>query len=641
MKISRVTLLAALALASTAAAAAPAAGTAATTATTAKASSIDLAVDARDAGRGILHAHETLPAHAGEMDLVYPQWIPGEHGPTATIGHLGGLRIRGNGQPLRWRRDSADMHRITVTVPAGVSRITVDMEVLGGAAGSYTAGASSTPNLLDLSWNQLVFYPRGARAAAVAITPHLTLPQGWSYATALSPSTGVANGTLDFAPTTLETLVDSPVISGKYLASFDLGTVRGVPHAVSIVGDAPEDIAAPPELVAKWKRLVVEANALFGARHYGAYRFLLTVSDHVDWFGLEHHQSSDDRLPARALIDKSMADVATDLLPHEFAHSWNGKYRRPRGLATPDYQQPMRGDLLWVYEGLTDYLGWVLAGRSGLASLDVERAELARSVAKMDIPGRTWRPLIDTAVGAQLEAADGLGNSTLRRGTDYYDEGRLIWLEADVIIRRETGGARSLDDFCQRFHGGKDGAPAVHPYDLAEVIRTLNEVAPYAWKAFLDARIYQIAPQVPLGGVEGGGYKVAFSDEKPALETGYEKAFKFTSYADSLGLGLGKESTVRGVLAGGPADKAGVTAGMKLVAVDGRKTSSDVIDAALERASKDRAPIELIVESEDLYRTLAVDWHGGARWRVLERDASKPDVVEKIVAPKISPPQKP
>jgi predicted metalloprotease with PDZ domain len=598
----------------------------------APAKAIDLVVDARDTGRGILHAHETFPVHAGEIALVYPEWIPGEHGPTGTTANLGGLRVTADGKPLSWRRDSADMYQVRVSVPAGVTAMTVDLDVLAGSGGAYSAGGSSSPNLLDLSWNQVLLYPRGSRASAVKIVPHLTLPEGWSYATALSTVHG--GSAVDFAPTTLETLIDSPVITSRYLANYDLGTVRGAPHALSVVSDSAETVVAPPELVDAWKRLVLEATALFGARHYDSYRFLVTASEHVDWFGLEHHQSSDNREKERALLDPGLRRTFGELLAHEYAHSWNGKYRRPRGLATPDYQQPMRGDLLWVYEGLTRYLGWVLAVRSGLLTEDDGRGFLAQSVMRVDVPGRTWRPLIDTAVGAQLNASGAGSNASLRRGADYYDEGLLIWLEADVIIRQATGGARSLDDFCQRFHGGKDSSPAVRPYDLAEVVRTLNEVAPHDWKGFFDTRVYQLAPQVPVAGIEGAGYRVVYSEKKPGYLGVREKAFGVRVLQDSLGFTLGEHHKIGNVIAGGPAATAGVTAGMTLVAIDGRAYSGDVLDAALARAKGDGAPLEVIVERDDFYRTLKIDWKGGQRFRVVERDPSRPDLLEKIFAPR-------
>jgi predicted metalloprotease with PDZ domain len=407
--------------------------------------------------------------------------------------------------------------------------------------------------------------------SSLTVNARIRLPKGWSYATALT-ATGEHDGSVEFRPVSLETLVDSPLIAGQYFKSFDVGVQRGAPHFVDVAAETPDGLAVPPEAVDAWKRLVAEANALFGARHYESYHFLVTASDHL-WIGLEHHASSEEGLRERSLVDADLRRADGDFLAHEYAHSWDGKYRRPRGLATPDYQEPMRGDLLWVYEGLTQYLGQVLAARSRTWSLEDAKTALAAAVVNLDTPGRQWRPLIDTAVAAQILWGTPGAGASLRRQVDYYDEGQLIWLEADVIIRQKTGGARSLDDFCQRFFGKADGPPEVRPYDLDEVIRTLDGVAPSDWRGFFDARIYRIAPQVPLGGIEGAGYKVVYTQKKPELLGIWEKASKYSSYWESLGLTLTEENVVRDVFAGGPASKAGVVAGMKVVAIDGHKYS--------------------------------------------------------------------
>jgi predicted metalloprotease with PDZ domain len=460
------------------------------------------------------------------------------------------------------------------------------------------------------------------------------LPKGWSYATALTVA-GEHDGSVEFRPVSLETLVDSPLIAGQYFKSFDVGVQHGAPHFVDVAADSPEGLAVPAEAVDSWRRLVAEANALFGARHYESYHFLVTASDHL-WIGLEHHASSEEGMKERGLVDADLRRVNGDFMAHEYAHSWDGKYRRPRGLATPDYQEPMRGDLLWVYEGLTEYLGWVLASRSKAWTLDDARTFLAGAIVDLDKPGRQWRPVVDTAVAAQILWGAGGAGSSLRRSADYYYEGQLVWLEADVAIRQRTNGARSLDDFCQRFFGKADGPPEVRPYDLDEVTRTLDGVATNDWKGFFDARIYRIAPRVPLGGVEGAGYKVVYTDKKPEFLGLEEKAGKSSSYWESLGFYLNEENALGDVLAGSPASKAGLVAGMKVVAVDGRKYSSEVMKEALARAKTSTTPIALLTESNELYETHAVDWHGGERYRVLERDTSKPDLLEQILAPKVT-----
>jgi predicted metalloprotease with PDZ domain len=595
---------------------------------------IVLTVDATDAPRALIHAHLTIPARPGEMTLAYPKWIPGTHGPTGQLANLVDFRVSAGGRPIPWRRDSEYLYEVKVTVPAGTSAIDVDLDAFSPPA-AVPDGALATQHVLALEWNRVVVYPTGVHVSALTVDARVRLPKGWSYATAL-PTAAEHDGSVDFRPASLETLVDSPLIAGLYFKSFDVGVQRGAPHFVDVAAETPDGLAVPQETVDSWKRLVAEANALFGARHYESYHFLVTESDHL-WIGLEHHASSEEGLKERGLVDADQRRANGDYMAHEYAHSWDGKYRRPRGLATPDYQEPMRGDLLWVYEGLTQYLGWVLASRSRTWSLDDARAVLADAIVDLDQPGRKWRPLIDTAVAAQiLWGLSGSAGASIRREVDYYYEGQLIWLEADVLIRQKTGGARSLDDFCQRFFGKADGPPEVRPYDLEEVIRTLDGVAANDWKGFFDARIYRIAPQVPLGGVEGAGYKVVSSDKKPEFLAAEEKAFKFTTYGESLGFSLNEDNVVRDVLAGSPASKAGLVAGMKIVAVDGHKYSSDVMKDALARARTSSAPIALLTEVNEFYATYAVDWHEGERYRVLERDPSKPDLLEAILAPKVT-----
>jgi predicted metalloprotease with PDZ domain len=600
------------------------------------ASRMTVAVDATEAPRGLVHAKLSLPAHAGENVLAYPKWIPGEHGPTGPLVNVVGMRVSAGGKTLAWRRDTEHMYEVDVLVPPGAASVEVDLDVLSAPAGAFGASQWTTDKLMDLAWNQVVLYPKGARSSQVMVDASLKLPRGWTYATALVTA-GEESGAVKFRPASLETLVDSPVIAGAYLKTIDLGTVRGVPHSISIVADGADALAAEPQTVEAWKRLVGEANALFGARHYDAYRFLVVASDNVQSYGLEHHQSSENHMNERVLVDEDLRRAFADLLSHEYVHSWNGKYRRPRGLATPTFQEPMRGDLLWVYEGLTEYLGWVLGARSGLETLEDAKQNLARFALNMDAPGRAWRPLVDTAIAAQtLYGAPGAGTS-MRRSVDYYTEGLLIWLEADVLIRQKSNGARSLDDFCQRFHGGKDGSPEVRTYDLDEVTKTLNAVAPHDWKGFFVDRIYKVAPQVPLGGIEAAGYKLGYTAKKPDVIAAREKAFKYSTYWASLGFTLDEGGKIEDVLESGPAAKAGIAADSKLVAVDGRKFSPEAMKDALTRAKGGTAPIELLVEHDGFFTTAKVDFHGGERYRSVERDPGKPDLLAAILAPKLGP----
>jgi len=584
-----------------------------------------ITVDATDVARNVLHAHVTLAVAAGELVLAYPKWIPGQHRPAGPIADLVDIRITSGGRPVAWRRDSVDLFELHVTVPSGATSLDVSLDALSTPGKGHT-----TASLVDLRWNEVILYPKGP-VSALVVRPRLRVPRGWSFATALT-KTAESNGTIEFAPVSLETLVDSPVIAGAHMATFDLGTQHGARHTLALVADDAAALAVPAATVESWKRMVAEANALFGARHYDAYHFLLTASDYVSGIGLEHHASSEEPMRARELVDPDLKRMQPDYLAHEYAHSWDGKYRRPRGLATASFQEPMRGDLLWVYEGLTEYLGWLIGARSGMVSPDDARSMVARHVDLVDIPGRAWRPLIDTAIANDLLYGNG---GAMRRGADYYPEGFLIWLEADVLIRTKTNGARSLDDFCQRFFGGTSGPPQVRPYDLDEVVSTLEAIAPNNWRAFFEARVDRVAP-VPLGGVEGAGYKVVFTDEKPDLSKVRERIWHTSSYWRSLGFYIDEKRTIRDVLAGSPADKAGLAAGTTLVAVDSQKFTTDAMKEALARAKTAKAPIELVVESQDHLRTVKIDWHGGERFRALARDASKPDLLEKILTPRAS-----
>ena len=464
---------------------------------------IRLDVDATEAARGILHARLHIPASPGPLTLYYPKWIPGEHSPSGPINDLTGLQMTANGRPLNWQRDAEDMFTFHLDVPVGADAVEVALDfLLPTGSGSYSSGVSSTAKLLDLNWNELLLYPQAAEPLKLPVAAKVQLPAGWRFGTAL-PVASSSAGKIKFSTAPLETLIDSPVIAGEFFRTIDLSLGKQPPHLLHMVADSAAALEIKPEDIRHFSHLVTEANALFGAHHYRDYHFLLTLSDHVAHFGLEHHESSDDRQGENYLTDESTRRTFPDLLPHEMTHSWNGKYRRPAGLATPDYQQPMRDELLWVYEGLTDYLGKVLAARSGLQTNEDFRETFALTAAMLDHrSGREWRSLADTAVAAQLlYDSPGVGVNR-RRSVDFYPEGDLIWLEADVLIRQQTHGEKSLDDFCKKFHGGDSSAPKVAPYTYDDVVTALNEIAPYDWKAFFQNRIYEITPHAPLGGID-------------------------------------------------------------------------------------------------------------------------------------------
>lgn len=597
---------------------------------------IKLDVDATDAARNILHARLHIPASPGKLTLFYPKWIPGEHAPSGPINNLTGLQISANGQPLPWQRDAEDMFTFHLDVPAGAEAVDVSLDFLLSAGGSFSSGASSTAKLLDLSWNQLLLYPQSATPLKLPFAATLRLPTGWKCATALpiGISTRSRADEITFLPAPMETLIDSPVIAGEFFRTIDLSPGKQPPHLLHIVADSAAALEIKPEDIRRFAQLATEANALFGAHHYRGYHFLMTLSDQVSHFGLEHHESSDDRLAENYLTDESARKAAADLLPHEMVHSWNGKYRRPAGLATPDYQQPMRDELLWVYEGLTDYLGKVLAARSSLLTNEDFRETFAINAAMLDHrSGREWRSLADTTIAAQL-LYDSPGSSVnRRRGTDFYPEGDLIWLEVDTIIRQQSQGKKSLDDFCRIFYGGVSSTPEVVHYTYDDVVTTLNGVTPYDWKAFFQKRIYEIAPRAPLGGIANSGWRLVYTNELPSMLKLREGQRKFIEMSYSLGLALGTDGGIRDVLPGSPADAAGVGTGMTLVAVNGRAWTTDILRAAVKSAVTNSAPIELLVKNNDFYKTCAVDYHGGEKYPFLERDETKPDLMAQIVKP--------
>lgn len=599
-----------------------------------------LDVDATDAPRNLLHAHLQIPAAAGKLTLFYPEWIPGEHMPSGPVNDVTGLRFLANGQPLDWQRDPVNMFAFHLDVPAGAGTVDVLFDfLLSAGGGAYSSGGSSTARLLDLSWNQVLLYPQTEAPLKLPVVATLKLPAGWKYGTAL-PLAAASRNTLEFAPAALETLIDSPLIAGEFLYTVDLTPGETVPHFLHVVADNGADLAALPAEVARFPQLsnlVHEENALFGAHHYRDYHFLLTVSDQVAHFGLEHHESSDDRVGADYLTDADARTASAELLPHEMFHSWNGKYRRPAGLATPDYQQPMRDELLWVYEGLTSYYGRVLAVRSGLETPEDFRDRLASTADALDQrSGRLWRSLADTTVSAQLlYRAPGEG-ANRRRGVDFYAEGDLIWLEADTLIRQQSGGRKSLDDFCKEFHGGQSSAPKVVPYTYDDVVQTLNDVQPYDWDGFFQKRIYEISDRAPQGGIEGGGWRLAWTNQVPPALKAREGQRKFTDLNDSLGFSLGSDGGVGDVLPGSPADRAGMIQGQKLVAVNGHAWSAKLVRAAIAAAVTNSASIELLTVYADDYHTYAVDYHGGEKYPVLNRNA-QPDLLAEILKP-LTPP---
>jgi predicted metalloprotease with PDZ domain len=599
------------------------------------AQSIQLHVDLTDAARNIYHAKLSVPAKPGAMTLVFPEWIPGNHRPSGPIAALTGIHMEAAGKTLSWQRDDVDMYAFHLTVPDGASTVEVSLDAITANDSAGGGGPAASSNLLDLNWNAVVLYPKGADSDAVEFAPSIKLPAGWKFGTALV-STHVSGDEVEFAPVSLTTLVDSPLIAGLHYRRIDLtgGTADTPTHVMDVVADAEADLAMKPEDIAAYRKLVAETGALFGARHYRQYHFLYTLSDQVGGHGLEHHESNDSAAAERTLLDPDLHLLSADLVPHEFAHSWNGKYRRPAGLATRNYQEPMVGDLLWVYEGLTDYLGNLLAERSGLTTPEQYREALASTAASLDHrSGRTWRPLEDTARSVQTLRMLGVEWSNWRRSLDYYPEGELIWLEIDSIIRQQTHGQRSLDDFCHRFHGGQSGPPMVVPYTFDDVVHALNDVAAYDWARLLRERVGAPSTHAPLGGIEGDGWKLVYNDQPNAVIQAAEKLAKFADFSYSLGFAVAEDGKLDDVIVGSPAYASGLGPGMKLIAVNGRKWTPPVLHAAIKGAQGTAVPIELLVENAQFFKTYSVSYRDGDKNPHLERISGQPDLLNTLLKP--------
>lgn len=591
-------------------------------------------LDATHAPEKILRARLEIPVTGGETKLVYPKWIPSEHGPTGPIVDLTGIKFFANGQRITWRRDLDDMYMLHVSVPAGTKTLEVQLDlVMPAPPEGFSSGASATEQMDVVSWNQLVLYEAGKKSDDVQFTASLKLPEGWHYGTAL-PVESEGNGQINFKTVSLTELVDSPVIAGKHFRRILLTPEGPIQHFIDMAADSDAPLQMPPEVIDEYKNLVAETGALFGARHYRNYHFLLSLSDHVAHFGLEHHESSDDRVDERTMIDDDQRWLAASLMPHEMTHSWNGKYRRPKGLATPSYQEPMEGDLLWVYEGLTQYLGEILTARSGLWTKEQFLDDAAETAAALDhTPGRSWRPLQDTADAAQLLYGAAPEFESWRRSVDYYPEGFLIWLDADTVIRQQTNGQKSLNDFCRLFHGGQNTPPMVKPYVFDEVVNTLNQVVPYDWRKFLRERLDTYGPGAPLGGFINGGWKLVYDENPSEFTKNMERTRHTVDARFSIGLALDDKGGIHDVIMNSAAWNAGVAPGMELVAVNGRKFTPDILRDALKAAKGSGTNVDLLVTNGDFYKTCTLNYHDGEKYAHLVRDESKSDILSNIIKP--------
>lgn len=604
---------------------------------------IRLQVDVTDLDRRIFRVKETVPVAApGPMTLLYPQWLPGNHGPRGPIDKLGGLTIRAGGKVIPWRRDPLDMYAFHIDVPAGVRAVELEFQQLTPTE-TDQGRVQVTPEMVNLQWEKALLYPAGHHAGRITVEPSVVLPQGWGYGVALDGPTRRRAGdgeVVTFAPTSLETLVDSPMFAGRHYRQVDLdpGGAGRPPVRLNIVADEPKNLEIKPEQLAQHRALVVQADRLFGSRHFDRYDFLLATSDRLGGIGLEHHRSSENGVDANYFEawDKSVGDH--DLLPHEYVHSWNGKHRRGADLWTPNYNVPMRNSFLWVYEGQTQFWGWVLAARSGLLTREQSLEQLALYAAQYDQrPGRAWRGLLDTTNGPIVTARKPHPWASWMRQEDYYVEGLLVWLDADTLIRERSGGRRSLDDFARAFFGPSSSAPGgkatVRTYAFEDVVAGLNAVEPYDWAGFLTARLNRTGAGGPLDGLTRGGYRFVWAEAPSSMQKAAETSGKYTDLSYSLGLVVNNDAKLTQVVWEGPAFKAGLTTGTVIVGVNGRAYTADILKEAVTQARR-TGVVELLVKHADRLRTVQVRYDGGLRYPALERAGRGAATLDAILAPR-------
>ena len=596
---------------------------------------LKLQVDATDLDHRIFRVREEIPVAAGPLTLFYPQWLPGNHAPRGPIDKLAGLTFTADGKPVAWTRDSTDVYALHLDVPQGATTLVASFEFLS----PQDAGQGRivmTPEMLNLQWNTVALYPAGHYASRITIAPSVKLPAGWQYGTALETTGDAAvDGSVSFKPVSFETLVDSPMFAGRHFKRVDLDPGAKVPVRLNIVADEAKDLEIKPEQLKPHLALVQQASKLYGSHHYDHYDFLLALTDKISSIGLEHHRSSENGVNPSYFTAWDKMASERGLLPHEYTHSWNGKFRRPADLATPNFNVPMGDSLLWVYEGQTQYWGYVLAARSGLWSADQTRDALALVAARYadNRPGFAWRTVQDTTNDPVAAGRRPLAYRNYQMSEDYYAAGQLIWLAVDAKLRELSRDRHSLDDFARGFFGVDNTSWTVNPYTFDDVVKALNAVAPYDWAAFLRSRVDANAP--PLDGLAASGWKLVYSDKPSEYQKNLEAEGKFADYSTSIGLTLStKDAKITDVLWDGPAFKAGIASSVTLIAVSGREYTQERLNDAIAAAANGSAPIELLVKNGDTYRTFRVDYHGGPKYPRLERIAGTPDRLGAILAPR-------
>jgi predicted metalloprotease with PDZ domain len=587
-----------------------------------------LDVDATDLSQHIFRVHLSIPVQPGPMTLLYPQWLPGNHNPSGPLTQLAGLKLTAGGAPVEWTRDPVQVYAFHVNVPAGATTLEAEYQYLSPLEANQ-GRITMTSEILGVQWNAVTLYPAGYVASRIPVQANLVLPSGWQYGTALETADRKDNE-VHFKPTDLETLVDSPLFAGRYFKRIDLAPGAKVPVMLNIVADNAEALDAKPEQIALHRALVEQAGKLFQSHHYDHYDFLFALSDEFSGIGLEHHQSSEDGLGVGYFTEWAKNEADRDLLPHEYTHSWNGKFRRPAGQDVPNFNTPLQNSLLWVYEGQTQYWGNVLAARSGLFSAELARDALAATMAYYDQShGRNWRALQDTVYDPIINGRRPIGWSSWQRSEDYYSEGMMIWLDADTLIREKSGGKRSLDDFARVFYGIDNGSHGTAFYTFDDVVAALNKVQPHDWASFLKTRLDGHAG-APMDGLARAGWKLVYTDTPSAYVKSREAEGKMTDVAYSLGFFVKNDGKIGGVLWDGPAFRAGLAANSSIVAVNNRAFKGEVLKAAVKEAKTSHKPIELLVKQGQDFRTIKLEYYDGLRYPRLDRIAGTPDRLSDI-----------
>jgi len=593
---------------------------------------IVLKVDATNTAQQIFRVRESIPAQPGKLTLLYPQWVVGNHGPSGTLSQFAGLKVFANGKQIDWVRDTVNVYAFHIEVPQGASSVEVEFQYLSPTEAAQ-GRTTMTNDILGVQWQSVTLYPAGYDSRKITMQANLTVPKDWQYGTALETAQR-SGDEIAFKPLDPEAMMDSPLFAGRYFRRIDLDPGARVPVHLNVVADSADQLEATPEQIAPHRAMVQQAYKLFNSQHYKHYDFLFAISDEFGGIGREHHQSSENGVKLGYFTDWSKHEARRELLPHEFTHSWNGKFRRPADQNVPNFNTPLQNSLLWVYEGQTQYWGAVLAARSGLIKTEHTRDLLAATAARYDnVKGREWRAVQDTTNDPIVNGRRPQGWNNWQRAEDYYSEGELIWLDADTLIREMSGDKRSLNDFARRFFGVDDGVNVAKHYTFEDVVRELNAVQPYDWATFLRSRLDGHGPRAPLDGLARAGWKLVYTEKPTDFLKAQEEQSKSANFQYSLGFSVGAEGKLEAFQWDGLGFKAGLSGGSTLVAVNGRAYKPEVLRAAITASKTSKDPINLLVKKGNLYQTYAFDYHEGLKYPRLERISGTPDRLEAILQP--------